>query len=107
MHCKEEPTDTGDYGLDQSQEPGVRVGSSALFGNIAVAQPAPSWRKRPQPGYRESLAMPGRPNQISEEKEMDQTEKLLKEITEASGVPGYEGDVRAVMRRHLEDCGHH
>ena len=34
---------------------------------------------------------------------MDQTIELLKEITEASGVPGYEGDVRAIMRRHLED----
>ncbi len=34
---------------------------------------------------------------------MDQTEKLLKEITEASGVPGYEADVRAIMRRYLED----
>jgi putative aminopeptidase FrvX len=34
---------------------------------------------------------------------MDNTEKLLKEITEASGVPGYEGDVRAIMRRYLED----
>lgn len=33
---------------------------------------------------------------------MDQTEKLLREITEASGVPGYESDVRAIMRRHLE-----
>ena len=33
---------------------------------------------------------------------MDPTEKLLKEITEASGVPGYEGDVRAIMRRALE-----
>ena len=34
---------------------------------------------------------------------MDPTEKLLKEITEASGVPGYEGDVRAIMRRYLTD----
>ncbi len=34
---------------------------------------------------------------------MDTTEQLLKEITEASGVPGYEADVRAIMRRHLED----
>lgn len=34
---------------------------------------------------------------------MDQTEILLKEITEAPGVPGYEGEVRAVIRRHLED----
>jgi len=33
---------------------------------------------------------------------MDQTEQLLKEITEAGGVPGYEGDVRAVMRGFLE-----
>ncbi|HNS51426.1 MAG TPA: M42 family metallopeptidase [Anaerolineae bacterium] len=33
---------------------------------------------------------------------MDQTEALLKEITEASGVPGYEEAVRAVMRKHLE-----
>jgi endoglucanase len=33
---------------------------------------------------------------------MDQTESLLKEITEASGVPGYEEAVRVVMRKHLE-----
>lgn len=32
---------------------------------------------------------------------MDQTEKLLKEITEAGGVPGYESDVRAIMRQYL------
>jgi putative aminopeptidase FrvX len=32
---------------------------------------------------------------------MDTTEKLLQEITEASGVPGYEEDVRSVMRRYL------
>jgi endoglucanase len=34
---------------------------------------------------------------------MDQTEDFLREITEVGGVPGYERDVRAVMRRHLED----
>ena len=34
---------------------------------------------------------------------MDRTEQLLKEITEASGVPGYEADVRAIMRQHLEE----
>jgi len=34
---------------------------------------------------------------------MDQTEKFLKEITEADGVPGYEADVRSVMRKYLED----
>lgn len=34
---------------------------------------------------------------------MDRTEKLLKEITEVGGVPGYEGDVRAVMHRYLKD----
>jgi putative aminopeptidase FrvX len=34
---------------------------------------------------------------------MDQTEVLLKEITEASGVPGYEEAVRGVMRRFVED----
>ena len=33
---------------------------------------------------------------------MDPTELLLKEITEVSGVPGYEEAVRGVMRRHLE-----
>jgi putative aminopeptidase FrvX len=33
---------------------------------------------------------------------LDQTEVLLKEITEASGVPGYEGEVRAIIRRYLE-----
>ena len=34
---------------------------------------------------------------------MDQTEVLFKEITEAPGVPGYEGEVRAVIRRYLEE----
>ncbi len=34
---------------------------------------------------------------------MDQTKRLLKEITEADGVPGFESDVRAIMRRYLED----
>lgn len=34
---------------------------------------------------------------------MDQTQKLLKDITEVGGVPGYEHEVRAIMRRYLED----
>jgi putative aminopeptidase FrvX len=33
---------------------------------------------------------------------MDSTEELFRELTEVSGVPGYEGDVRAVIRRHLQ-----
>ncbi|MCL7451559.1 MAG: M42 family metallopeptidase [Anaerolineae bacterium] len=33
---------------------------------------------------------------------MDKREEFLKEITEASGVPGYESEVRGIMRRHLE-----
>ncbi len=33
---------------------------------------------------------------------MDSTEKLFKELTKAPGVPGYESEVRAVIRRHLE-----
>jgi putative aminopeptidase FrvX len=33
---------------------------------------------------------------------MDSTEKLFKELTEVPGVPGYESEVRAVIRRHLE-----
>jgi endoglucanase len=34
---------------------------------------------------------------------MDQTALLLKTITEADGVPGYESEVRSVMREYLED----
>jgi endoglucanase len=34
---------------------------------------------------------------------MDQTEELLKVITEADGIPGYEGEIRAIMREYLED----
>ena len=34
---------------------------------------------------------------------MDQTAELLKTITEADGVPGYESDIRAIMREYLED----
>lgn len=33
---------------------------------------------------------------------LDSAEKLLKELTEATGVAGYEGDVRRVIRRYLE-----
>ena len=36
---------------------------------------------------------------------MDSTEKLLKELTEAPGVPGYEAPVRAVVRKYLEPLG--
>ena len=36
---------------------------------------------------------------------MDNIESLLKELTEANGVSGYEGDARAVTRKHLEKCG--
>lgn len=36
---------------------------------------------------------------------MDKTEKLLKELTEARGVSGYEGEVRAVIRRYFEGLG--
>ena len=34
---------------------------------------------------------------------MDQTAELLKRITEADGVPGYEGEIRAIMREYLDD----
>jgi len=36
---------------------------------------------------------------------MDQTEQLLQELTDAHGVPGHEGEVRAVVRRHLASLG--
>jgi putative aminopeptidase FrvX len=36
---------------------------------------------------------------------MDATYQLLKELTEANGVPGYEAPVRAVVRQHLEGVG--
>lgn len=36
---------------------------------------------------------------------MDSTTQLLKELTEAYGVPGYEAPVRAVVRKYLETLG--
>ncbi len=36
---------------------------------------------------------------------MNKAEKLLKELTEADGVSGYETEVRAVIRRHLKPLG--
>ncbi len=36
---------------------------------------------------------------------MDEVESLLKELTEASGVPGYEREVRDVIRRHFQEFG--
>lgn len=36
---------------------------------------------------------------------MDSTLELLKELTEAHGVPGYEAPIRAVVRKYLESLG--
>jgi len=36
---------------------------------------------------------------------MDEIEELLKELTEASGVAGFESEVRNLLRRHLEPLG--
>ena len=36
---------------------------------------------------------------------MDQTEQFLKTVTEAHGVPGYETEVRAVLREHMSPLG--
>ncbi len=36
---------------------------------------------------------------------MDKTEKLLKDLTEAHGVPGFESPVRSVVRGYLENLG--
>jgi endoglucanase len=35
----------------------------------------------------------------------DSTQELLKELTEVNGVPGYEGPVRSIVRKHLEPLG--
>lgn len=39
------------------------------------------------------------------EEAMDETEKLLKELSEASGLPGYEDEVRALLRSYLSSLG--
>ena len=36
---------------------------------------------------------------------MDNTERLLKELTEAHGVPGYEEEIRSLVRNYLEPLG--
>ncbi len=36
---------------------------------------------------------------------MDQTEQLLREMSEAHGVPGHEAQIRALVRSHLESVG--
>ena len=36
---------------------------------------------------------------------MDQTEQLLQALTEAHGIPGYEAEVRALVRQYLESLG--
>ncbi|MEE8389831.1 MAG: M42 family metallopeptidase [Anaerolineae bacterium] len=36
---------------------------------------------------------------------MDQTQQLLQELTEAHGVPGYEAEIRALVRGYLEPLG--
>jgi putative aminopeptidase FrvX len=36
---------------------------------------------------------------------MDSTLQLLQELTEAHGVPGYEAEIRAMVRRHMEPVG--
>jgi len=36
---------------------------------------------------------------------MDRTQQLLQELTEAHGVPGYESEIRALVRRYMEPLG--
>jgi endoglucanase len=36
---------------------------------------------------------------------VDQTEKLLQELTDAHGVPGYESEIRAVVHRYVDSLG--
>lgn len=36
---------------------------------------------------------------------MDKTEKLLKELTETDGIPGYEKEIRKVIHNHLKNFG--
>lgn len=36
---------------------------------------------------------------------MDSTAQLLKELSETHGIPGYETEIRAVVRRYLQDSG--
>jgi putative aminopeptidase FrvX len=36
---------------------------------------------------------------------VDQTQQLLRELSEAHGVPGYETEIRALVRKHLEPLG--
>lgn len=36
---------------------------------------------------------------------MNKTEKLLKELTETDGVPGYESEIRSLIRKHLKKHG--
>ena len=36
---------------------------------------------------------------------MDSIENLLKDLTEAHGVPGYETPIRAVVRKYLQPFG--
>jgi putative aminopeptidase FrvX len=36
---------------------------------------------------------------------VDSTERLLKELTEAHGVSGFEHEIQAVMRRYLQPLG--
>jgi len=36
---------------------------------------------------------------------MDQTESMLKELTEAAGVSGYESEIKSVLRKYLEPVG--
>ncbi len=36
---------------------------------------------------------------------VDATQELLKELTEANGIPGYEGPVRSIVRKYLEGLG--
>ena len=36
---------------------------------------------------------------------MDKTEKMLKELTEANGIPGYEGEIREVVKKYINGRG--
>jgi len=51
------------------------------------------------------FAITKHPRKTRKKEHMDQRQQLLKELTEVHGIPGYETEVRALVRRYMEPLG--
>jgi len=89
--------------IPQAPGKGNRNGAPVRARSLALPSHWQELDKCPELGYDRLAAQKQAVVSHHKEQVVDKTQSFLKEITEVGGVPGYEHEVRTVMRQYLED----